>query len=72
MQAAKAAPSRLHWKVELSSLELKRKKAFVLFVRLAGPSLTAVCGGVVSSVNVRGAVQLDWLPAASAACAAQK
>ena len=48
MQAARGAPSRLHWNVELASLELKAKEALVDVVDAGGPDVMVVSGAVVS------------------------
>ena len=48
MQAANAAPSRAHWKVEPASLEENVNVALVLVVVEGGPELIVVSGGVVS------------------------
>ncbi len=58
MQAAKAPPSRLHWKLEPASLALKLKLAALVLLGLAGPALIVVSGGAVSSVKLRVAVEL--------------
>ncbi len=65
MQTLKAAPSRLHWKVELASVEVKLKLAEELFVRAAGLAVMDVSGGVLSTVMVTD--EVAGLPAVSTA-----
>lgn len=48
-QAAKAAPSRLHWNLAPGS-EVKEKLAVVFFVLAGGPAVMVVSGGVASPV----------------------
>src|SRR5918996_2667883 len=67
MQAAKAAPSREHSKVEPDSLELKWKEALVLVVVAGGAIVIVVCGAAVSTVIARLAGLVSVLPAASVA-----
>ena len=52
MQALKAAPSKLHAKVEPVSVAVKLKFAEVLVVSKTGPAVMAVSGGVLSIVTV--------------------
>jgi len=49
VQAAKAAPSSEHWKVEGLSLDVKPKLALVELLGLVGLELIVVSGGVVST-----------------------
>ena len=52
MQAAKAAPSRLHWKVDPASVDVKLKLGAVTFDGFAGADVIVVSGGVRSTVQV--------------------
>jgi hypothetical protein len=49
VQAAKAAPSRAHWKLEPPSLEVKPKLALELVLKAGGPAVMVVFGGAVSA-----------------------
>ena len=51
VQAAKAAPSSEHWKVEPALLEVKLKLALVWFVVAGGLAVIVVSGGVRSMVQ---------------------
>ena len=51
MQAAKAAPSRLHWKFEPDSLELKLKLGPFTFDGFEGAEVIVVSGAVRSTVQ---------------------
>ena len=51
---AAALPSRLHWKLELASLDWNSKLAFLLFVFFAGALVIVVSGGVVSPAGGAG------------------
>ena len=51
MQAAKAAPSSLHSKLEPASVEVKLKLAEVEFVGSEGPTVIVVSGAVRSTVH---------------------
>jgi hypothetical protein len=50
--AAKAAPSRLHWKLLPASVEVKERLALVWFVGFVGCAVIVVFGAVVSTVQV--------------------
>ena len=77
VQATKAAPSRLHWKVDPDSLDEKLKLGLVELLGFAGVDVIVVSGGVVSIVHVYVAATPTfpiasvartanvWLPAAS-------
>lgn len=49
VHAVREAPSRLHWNVELASLEVKAKEALVDVDVAGGPDVIVVSGGVVSA-----------------------
>ena len=67
VQAAKAAPSSLHWKPpEMVSLALKAKSGVVSLVGSTGFVPKVIVGATVSIVQVCPAGPL-WLPAASMA-----
>src|SRR5919109_1974541 len=67
-QAANAAPSREHWKVEPGSLEEKSKVAPVAVVSDAGAlGPIEVLGGVASIVQAYEAGLGSWFPAGSTA-----
>jgi hypothetical protein len=67
VQAAKAAPSRLHWNVEPASLEVKLKLGPVTFDGLAGAEVIVVSGAVRSTVHVWLAGVPSVFPAGSVA-----
>ena len=48
MHPTRDAPSRLHWNVELASLEANVKEALVDVEVAGGPDVIVVSGGVVS------------------------
>jgi hypothetical protein len=58
VQAANAAPSRLHLKVEPGSLALKLKLAALELLGFEGPALIVASGGIVSIVQPALAVVL--------------
>lgn len=64
-QGAKAALSRLHWKVTSASLDWRAKVAEVEAERAGGFAAIEVSG--VSTRNRWGALEGPWLPAASVA-----
>jgi hypothetical protein len=67
VQAAKAAPSRLHSKLESASVEVKLKLGAVEFVGLAGPDVIVVSGAVRSIAQVWLAGVASVFPAGSVA-----
>ena len=67
LHGAKAAPSSEHSKLAPCSFAEKVKLALVLLVGLAGPASNAVCGGVVSTVQVKTAGVGSTFPARSTA-----
>ena len=67
VQTANAPPSRLHSKVEFTSVEVKAKLAAVLFVGLAGLLLIVVSGGVRSIIHENDAGVASVFPAGSIA-----
>ena len=67
MQAAKAPPSRLHWKLDPASVEVKLKLAEVEFVTAGGADVIVVSGAVKSIVHVWLAGTASMFPAESIA-----
>ena len=67
LQLVKAAPSRLHWKVEFASLEEKSKLGEALLDWLVGLVSMVVSGATVSTVQVVEGGEASVLPAASVA-----
>ncbi len=67
VQLLKSAPSRLHLKVEPSSLEEKTMLAELLVAMAGGPLSMVVSGGVASTVKARLAGVASSLPAGSVA-----
>jgi hypothetical protein len=65
VQAPKAAPSRLHWKLEPPSVEVKLKLGAAEFVGFAGPDVIVVFGAAVSTVHVWLAGVASVFPAGS-------
>ena len=53
LQEAKVPPSRLHWKVDPTSVEVKLKLAAALLVGLAGVPGSPVSGARVSMVQAK-------------------
>jgi hypothetical protein len=52
VQVAKAAPSRLHWKVDPPSVEVKLKLGAVELLAAGGADVIVVSGAVRSIVHV--------------------
>jgi hypothetical protein len=67
VQVAKAAPSRLHWKLEPASLELKLKLGPVTLDGFVGADVIVVSGAVRSTVHVWLAGVPSVFPAGSVA-----
>ena len=67
MQAAKAAPSSLHSKLEPASVEVKLKLGPVTFDGLGGPEVIVVSGAPRSIVHVWLAAVRSVFPAGSIA-----
>ena len=65
-QAANGWESKRHRKVEPDSLDVKLKVGVASVVEPEGPAVIVVCGGWVSTVNVRQTIWLSF-PGASIA-----
>jgi hypothetical protein len=67
VQAAKAAPSRLHWNVEPTSVEVKLRLADVELLTAGGADVMVVSGAARSIVHVWLAGVVSVFPAGSVA-----
>ena len=61
MQATRDAPFRLHWKVEVASLEVNAKEALADVDVAGGPDVIVVSGGVVSPAGGAVSTVHVWL-----------
>jgi hypothetical protein len=67
VQAEKAAPSKLHWKLDPASVDVKLKLGPVTFDGFVGPAVIVVSGAVRSTVQVWLAGVASVFPAGSVA-----